>query len=45
MAFDCVVVDFKNKNTDINLQTIRNKLPHAIIVPFVNSYHDIIKSR
>ncbi len=44
MAFDCIVVDFKNKNADANLELIRSRFPHAVVVPFVNSYHDIIKS-
>ena len=44
MAFDCVVIDFGNTHSDRNLKTIKNKLPHAKIIPFVDSYHDIARS-
>ena len=44
MAFDCIVVDFKNKRSDSNLAIILKNFPHARIVPFVASYFDIAKS-
>ena len=39
--FDCVIVDFKN--TRSSLAFLKSKFPFAIVVPFVESYHLIIK--
>ena len=44
MAFDCVIVDFKNKDSEKNKATILKKLPHATVIPFVSSYFDVINS-
>tara|TARA_B100000941_G_scaffold94149_1_gene65410 strand:+ start:195 stop:1520 length:1326 start_codon:yes stop_codon:yes gene_type:complete len=44
MAFDCVIVDFKNKKSEKNIDTILKVFPHAKIIPFISSYFDIIKS-
>lgn len=42
MAFDCVCVDFRN--SEVNLRKIKNIFPYAVVVPFISSYHDIIKN-
>ena len=44
MAFNCVVVDFKNTKAEQNLQIIQKRFPHAVVIPFVGSYLDIAKS-
>jgi len=44
MAFDCVIIDFKNKNSSKNLSILSKGFPHARIIPFVSSYFDIAKS-
>jgi hypothetical protein len=44
MAFDCICVDFKNKKSERNIENIKKIFPYAKILPFINSYHDIIKS-
>ena len=44
MAFDCVIVDFNNKNSKRNLAVILQKFPHARTIPFISSYFDIVKS-
>ena len=44
MAFDCVIIDFKNKQSDKNIDTLLNIFPYARIIPFVSSYLDIIQS-
>ena len=44
MAFDCAAIDFGNTHSDRNLKTIKNKFPHVMIIPFVDSYHDIARS-
>ena len=44
MAFDCIVVDFNNTEKTENLKVILDKFPYAKIVPFVSSYHEIIKA-
>ena len=44
MAFDCVIVDFNNKDSKRNLAVILQKFPHARTVPFISSYFDIVKS-
>jgi len=42
MAFDCICVDFQNSKE--NLNTIKQRMPHARIIPFVQSYMEILKS-
>jgi len=44
MAFNCIVVDFKNYNAEKNLKLIRGHFPHAVVIPFVNSYLEIARS-
>ena len=44
MAFDCCIVNFRNKESDKNLAILLEKFPYARVVPFVSGYHDIIKS-
>ena len=44
MAFDCVIVDFNNKDSKRNLAVILQKFPHARTIPFISSYFDIVKS-
>ena len=44
MAFDCVIIDFKNKDSSKNLSILSNTFPHAKVIPFVASYFDMIKS-
>lgn len=44
MAFDCVIIDFKNKNSSKNLSILSKSFPYARIIPFVSSYFDIAKS-
>jgi len=42
MAFDCICVDFQN--SEKNLDTIKQRMPHAKIIPFVQSYMEILRS-
>ena len=42
MAFDCICVDFQNSKK--NLNTIKQRMPHAKIIPFVQSYMEILRS-
>ena len=42
MAFDCICIDFQNSKE--NLNTIKQRMPHAKIIPFVQSYMEILKS-
>ena len=42
MAFDCICVDFQNSKE--NLNTIKQRMPHAKIIPFVQSYMEILRS-
>ena len=42
MAFDCICVDFQNSKE--NLNTIKQRMPHAKVIPFVQSYMEILKS-
>jgi hypothetical protein len=44
MAFDCIIIDFKNSRSDYNLKVIKDILPHARVIPFVGSYLEIAKS-
>jgi hypothetical protein len=41
MAFDCICVDFQN--SEKNLNTIKQRMPHARVIPFVQSYMEILK--
>ena len=38
--FDCVIVDFQNKNS--SLKYLSKIFPHAKIIPFIESYNYII---
>ena len=42
MAFDCICVDFQNSKE--NLNTIKQRIPHARVIPFVQSYMEILRS-
>ncbi len=42
MAFDCICVDFNN--SDKNLNIIKQRIPHARIISFVQSYMEILRS-
>ena len=42
MAFNCICVDFQNSKE--NLNTIKQRMPHAKVIPFVQSYMEILKS-
>ena len=42
MSFDCICVDFQNSKE--NLNTIKQRMPHAKVIPFVQSYMEILKS-
>jgi len=44
MAFDCVAVDFNNRESEKNLTIIKQNFPHARIIPFVGSYLEIVRS-
>ena len=44
MAFDCIIIDFRNKDSNKNLSILSKSFPHARIIPFVSSYFDIAKS-
>jgi len=44
MAFDCVIVNFNNKDSKRNLAVILQKFPHARTIPFISSYVDIVKN-
>ena len=40
MSFDCICIDFQNSKK--NLDTIKTRMPHAKIIPFVKSYFEIL---
>jgi hypothetical protein len=42
MAFDCICVDFQNSKENLNI--IKQRMPHARVIPFVQSYMEIVKS-
>ena len=42
MAVDCICVDFQNSKENLNI--IKQRMPHARIIPFVQSYMEILKS-
>jgi hypothetical protein len=44
MAFDCVIVDFKNAKSKENLLMLTKRFPYARVIPFVTSYFEIAKS-
>ena len=44
MAFDCVIVDFSNTCGGSNIKVIKDKMPHARVIPFVGSYFQVIES-
>ena len=41
MAFDCVCIDFRNSQK--NLERIKEIFPYAEVIPFISNYHDVIK--
>jgi len=43
MVFDCVAVDFGNSKRTNNLAVIKSVFPHAVVIPFVDSYLEIAK--
>ena len=43
MVFDCVAVDFGNSKSRNNLAVIKSVFPHAVVIPFVDSYFEIAK--
>jgi hypothetical protein len=43
MVFDCVAVDFGNSKSRNNLAVIKSVFPHAVVIPFVDSYLEIAK--
>lgn len=42
MAFDCICVDFQNSEKNLNI--IKQRMPHTKIIPFVQSYIEILRS-
>jgi hypothetical protein len=42
MAFDCICVDFQNSEHNLNI--IKQRMPHAKIIPFVHSYMEMLRS-
>jgi hypothetical protein len=44
MAFDCICIDFKNKKSKENIDIIKKIFPYVKVLPFINSYFDVIKS-
>ena len=41
MSFDCICVDFQNSEENLNI--IKQRMPHAKIIPFVQSYMEILR--
>jgi len=44
MAFDCIIIDFKNSKSSDNLKVIKDTFPYAAVIPFVGSYLEMAKS-
>ena len=44
MAYDCIVINFQNKNSEVNLEKILEKVPYATVFPFVSGYFEMFKS-
>jgi hypothetical protein len=42
MAFDCICIDFQNSKENLNI--IKQRMPHTKVIPFVQSYMEILKS-
>ena len=42
MAFDCICVDFQNSEHNLNI--VKQRMPHANIIPFVQSYMEMLRS-
>lgn len=42
MAFDCICIDFQNSKE--NLEIIKQRMPYARVLTFVNSYKEILKT-
>ena len=43
MVFDCVAVDFGNSKSRNNIAVIKSVFPHAVVIPFVDSYFEMAK--
>jgi hypothetical protein len=44
MAFNCVIIDFKNSRSPYNLKIIKDAFPHATVIPFVGGYLEMARS-
>jgi hypothetical protein len=42
MAFDCICIDFQNKESKKNIEIIKEKFPYVEMRPFIKSYKNII---
>ena len=45
MAFDCICIDFKNNKSEQNIKNIKKVFPYARVIPFLQSYYEIIQSQ
>lgn len=45
MAFDCICVDFQNAKGQRNIDHIKQVMPHVRVMPFLQSYFEIIRSQ
>ena len=45
MAFDCICIDFKNNKSEQNIENIKKVFPYVRVIPFVQSYYEIIQSQ
>jgi len=45
MAFDCICIDFKNSKSKQNIEYIKEIFPFVKVIPFLESYFEIIKSQ
>jgi hypothetical protein len=45
MAFDCLCIDFKNSKSLQNISTVKEEMPHVRVMPFLQSYFEIIRSQ
>lgn len=44
MAYDCVIINFNNSESEKNIDILLRQFPYANVVPFVSGYFDIMKS-
>jgi len=42
MAFDCICVDFQTNKENLNI--IKDRMPQARVIPFINSYMEILRA-